>query len=279
MKREVRYGLYYGGFSILWMLVMYVTELNRSASANSLNYVSLLILGYLIIQFVKEVKSENEGYISFSRIFKGGLLIGTLGGVISSIFFYVQVKFIDTGYIDFVLNQALVDMQKKGMSDELIDQSMKMAEKWTTAEFFLLIGIVGSLFISSFVSIILALIIMIRDVRNMFINPFSFEGRIRRAEYGLSIIIVAIINYLINYCLGADIVFFLLCIPLIWFLYAQGAKRCHDLQKSGWWQLIPFYGFWLIFQDGNKGENQYGENPKGFQNTENDKKPNPNEIA
>jgi hypothetical protein len=70
MKREVKFGLYYGGFSILWMLVMYVTELNRSASANSLNYVSLLILGYLIIQFVKEVKSENEGYITFSRIFK-----------------------------------------------------------------------------------------------------------------------------------------------------------------------------------------------------------------
>jgi len=123
-----------------------------------LNYVSLLILGYLIIQFVKEVKSENEGYISFSKIFKAGLSIGVLGGVLSSIFFYVQVKFIDTGYIQFVLDQAMVEMQKKGIADEMIDQSMKMAEKWTTAEFFLLMGIVGSLFISSFVAVVMAFI-------------------------------------------------------------------------------------------------------------------------
>jgi hypothetical protein len=158
MKREVRYGIYYGGFSILLMLVMYITELNRSSAGNYLNYISLFVLAYFISQYVKEFKTENEGFISFSKIFKGGLSIGLLGGVLSSIFFYVQVKFIDTGYIDFVLNQALVDMQKKGMSDELIDQSMKMAATWTTAEFFLLIGIVGSLFISSFVSIIMAFI-------------------------------------------------------------------------------------------------------------------------
>ena len=129
MKTEVRYGLYYGGFSILWMLVMYVTELNRSSAANNLNYISLVVLAYFISQFVKEIKAENEGFISFSRIFKAGLSIGVLGGVISSIFFYVQVKFIDTGYIDFVMNQALVEMQKKGMADEMIDQSMKMAAK------------------------------------------------------------------------------------------------------------------------------------------------------
>ena len=63
MKTEVRYGLYYGGFSILWMLVMYVTELNRSSAANNLNYISLVVLAYFINQFVREVKAENEGFI------------------------------------------------------------------------------------------------------------------------------------------------------------------------------------------------------------------------
>jgi hypothetical protein len=158
MKREVSYGLYYGGFSILLMLVMYVTELNRSSAANYLNYISLVVLAYFIYQFVQDFKAQNEGFISFSKIFKAGLSIGVLGGVLSSIFFYVQVKFIDTGYVQFVLDQAMVEMQKKGMADEMIDQSMKMAEKWTTAEFFLLMGIVGSLFISSFVAVIMAFI-------------------------------------------------------------------------------------------------------------------------
>jgi uncharacterized membrane protein YhaH (DUF805 family) len=78
----------------------------------------------------------------------------------------------------------------------------------------------------------------------MFKNPFSFEGRIRRTEYGLSFIIYAVIAAIINVAIitirDAGI-FGLAYIPLLWFLWAQGAKRCHDVGNNGWWQIIPFY--------------------------------------
>ncbi|MBK7763304.1 MAG: DUF805 domain-containing protein [Bacteroidetes bacterium] len=107
----------------------------------------------------------------------------------------------------------------------------------------------------------------------MFTNPFSFDGRIRRTEYGISLIIYAIAYAIVAGIVastgsddGAGIVFIFL-IPILWFLWAQGAKRCHDIGNSGWWQLIPFYVFWLIFQEGQAGSNQYGNNPKGIQST------------
>ena len=57
---------------------------------------------------------------------------------------------------------------------------------------------------------------------------------------------------------------YLLLIPVYWFTWAQGAKRCHDRGNSGWFQIIPFYGLWMLFGDGEIGDNEYGSNPKGL---------------
>lgn len=103
----------------------------------------------------------------------------------------------------------------------------------------------------------------------MFKKPFSFEGRIRRTEYGLSYLIYMFCAIgIILFTQQTEIFSFfaLAFIPLIWFMLAQGAKRCHDRTNSGWFQLIPFYGFWMLFADSQFGENEYGPNPKGIGN-------------
>jgi uncharacterized membrane protein YhaH (DUF805 family) len=109
----------------------------------------------------------------------------------------------------------------------------------------------------------------------MFKDPFSFDGRIRRTEYGLSLLILLFAQMIIGGIIGIGsnssnageniIIFYILMLPALIFIWAQGAKRCHDLGNNGWWQLIPFYGLWLLFADGQDGTNQYGDNPKGIQ--------------
>ena len=96
---------------------------------------------------------------------------------------------------------------------------------------------------------------------------FSFKGRIRRTVYGFTCVLF---SYYINtpLLLGDSVpdyvafIWLALLIPVLGVFYAQGAKRCHDLGHNGWWQLIPLYGFWMLFKDGEKGENKYGMNPK-----------------
>ena len=105
--------------------------------------------------------------------------------------------------------------------------------------------------------------------KGMFKRPFSFKGRIRRLEYGISFIIY-FVWYIIfeiaavspNLSQGTAIFLLITIIPAIWFVWAQSCKRCHDRGNSGWYQLIPFYFFILLFGEGDEGVNEYGDNPK-----------------
>lgn len=114
----------------------------------------------------------------------------------------------------------------------------------------------------------------------LFSAPFSFKGRIRRLEYGLSNIVGNIIGFvMISIVNKAEqefvseldtvviwIFFFIILIPLLWFLIAQTTKRCHDIGISGWWQIIivfiPILSIVLLLIPGNKGSNKYGNDPK-----------------
>lgn len=102
----------------------------------------------------------------------------------------------------------------------------------------------------------------------MFKNPFSFNGRIRRLEYGITYLICAFPIVVLNMSLGLKSeeinplwLLFYLC--LLWIVLAQGSKRCHDRGRSGWWQILPFYGVLLLFYDGQPFRNRYGVDPKG----------------
>lgn len=100
--------------------------------------------------------------------------------------------------------------------------------------------------------------------RGLFQHPFSFKGRIRRLEYGLSFILCYVYSAFVGLISGEDeLAIYILLVPCYWFSFSQGAKRCHDRGNSGWYQIIPFYGLWLLFGDSDKGDNEYGPNPKG----------------
>ena len=100
----------------------------------------------------------------------------------------------------------------------------------------------------------------------MFKAPFELGGRIRRTEYGITLIINVIVSFFCRLLLLSDESNWVLVLVMylsIWvFTLSQGAKRCHDYGETGWLQLIPFYPLYMIFKEGDIGPNKYGDDPK-----------------
>lgn len=96
-------------------------------------------------------------------------------------------------------------------------------------------------------------------------NIFSFKGRAQRSEYwavNLPIIILSRMSYLIPdsafESIALSVGFFVVSVLMLWITVATCTRRCHDLGHNGFWQIIPFYGIWMGFVKGQKGENDYG---------------------
>jgi len=101
-------------------------------------------------------------------------------------------------------------------------------------------------------------------------NYAVFDGRARRSEYWYFILFNMIISFVLGLIDGlsgfmvgdngilSSIYSLGVLIPSI----AVAIRRMHDVGKSGWFMLIPFYNLYLAVQDGEVGYNQYGPDPK-----------------
>lgn len=93
----------------------------------------------------------------------------------------------------------------------------------------------------------------------MFNNPLSFKGRIARIEYLITFIVFWVFAIGLHLIVNQENSNILSFVKLVvsYVLIAQGAKRCHDINKSGWFQLIPLFFIYMLIKKGNEGRNKW----------------------
>ena len=122
--------------------------------------------------------------------------------------------------------------------------------------------------------------VMINSTYNLFVsNLFSIKGRANRKEYIIRFITMWMLGIFTNYMRSiyyihnnilVGLFFAFMCI--IFIIYAIQVffvthRRLHDLNASGWWQLVTFIPFGqllmigFIFFKGTEGVNKYGKPP------------------
>jgi uncharacterized membrane protein YhaH (DUF805 family) len=104
------------------------------------------------------------------------------------------------------------------------------------------------------------------SIKQCFQKYADFNGRAKRPEYWW----FALFCFVVSMALGIIGDSISLAFSLVTLLpsLAAGTRRLHDLNKSGWLQLlwlIPILGWipliYFLAQEGNAEANQYGETP------------------
>jgi uncharacterized membrane protein YhaH (DUF805 family) len=104
-------------------------------------------------------------------------------------------------------------------------------------------------------------------------NYTNFKGRARRKEYWMFMLFYTIFSLIVTIIdstlhlneVLTGIYTLVFALPSL----AVGARRLHDIGKSGWWQLlgiIPLIGDIILIvmmcKDSQSGPNRFGPNPK-----------------
>lgn len=95
------------------------------------------------------------------------------------------------------------------------------------------------------------------------------QNRLARGGYWLRWLIALAISlaaaFLARLDGGIIVAIFELIVSLAVSIYmiVMGVRRMHDVDKSGWFILVPIYNLILTLTDGTPGSNRFGDDPRG----------------
>jgi len=157
------YGCYTGIALIAFTLILYVANIYMN---DTLRYLSLIIMiAGMVLGSVQYRKVQLKGFMTYGQAFSVNFLIGLFASLISVIFFFFYVKYINTGLVQEMLEMARHKMEEKAgnMSQDQLDQAMAMTEKFMTPVWMVIWGFFGSAFWAAIFSLIISIFIKKKD--------------------------------------------------------------------------------------------------------------------
>ncbi|MCP3929159.1 MAG: DUF4199 domain-containing protein [Bacteroidetes bacterium] len=154
----LRYGLIGGLVMIIFSLIMILTGLNFSMQWLT-SVGSLVIFGAILyFAMVKHRDEDLGGYLKYGRALGLGVATAIIIGVLSVIFNYVYMEFVDPSLMETALEMSRERLEAQGMEDEQIDQAMSMSEKFMSPGAMAIMGLLFNAFFGFIASLIVGAI-------------------------------------------------------------------------------------------------------------------------
>ena len=127
----LKWGAIGGLLSFIFTLITKYTGLEDDFS-ETLGWVStiftLLINVTILVLALREVRSENDGFMTYGQGLGSSALLGAIWGVIAGGFNYIYLQFIDQGVIQKQLNLARERLEEQGLSESQIEDAEKITK-------------------------------------------------------------------------------------------------------------------------------------------------------
>ncbi|HMQ07746.1 MAG TPA: DUF4199 domain-containing protein [Saprospiraceae bacterium] len=151
----LKYGLIYGGISIVLALYSYYIS---SIGLWTQTLISFLVMIGVMVFASREYKEIHEGVLPYGEALKLNFLVGFVGLFISGIFSLILIQLIDPSIIDTLKDQALessrVILEKLGTSEEVINDALEKTEEDFQSRF-----TPGAMFLNILTSAIFVLVV------------------------------------------------------------------------------------------------------------------------
>jgi hypothetical protein len=152
----LKYGIIIGLVFIIYGMIIEFLGLDIEI-AQKFNYLSYVFLVIGLVLAHKAFKEGGDGFMSIGQGLKIGMLISLVAGLLSAIFTYAYIKFIDDSMLTKIKDLQIEKMEEQGMDDAQIEQAMEIAGKFMSAEMIPVWAILGMLFIGFILSLIVSL--------------------------------------------------------------------------------------------------------------------------
>lgn len=151
----IKYGLITGVIVIVYTVLLYLIG---EAMNMWLGFLSFIFIITLMIFGMKEYKRNQEGYLEFKEGLAIGTLIVAISSLLSQIFNYVYMNFIDPSMIEQIGERTREMMEKFGMDEDKIEQAVTEAQSKMASPLSILWGILGALVMGFIISLIISAI-------------------------------------------------------------------------------------------------------------------------
>ncbi len=164
MKPYLKFGLLSAVIGIFITLLVYLMGLDKSPSGQYIGWINIPVTILLMVMCVKECRDMlYNGFISFGQAFKNLFLMLLISTGVSGVFMYFYTSQINPSIIEYVKEQQVLEMEKKGMDQASIDQAMAMSEKFISPVMMTVWTIVGGLFLGIVIALIISAIMKKND--------------------------------------------------------------------------------------------------------------------